>query len=162
MKSRLNDLYRGIVETVNEMIPEQWDKFYFYAQISEDGGGTYFFYKPSFNSDGYIYSLEIPFKYQIDEKSFKVNKRKLFSLADEMREVFKSEEQELWYSFTMSLESSGKFKLHYDYTNWFNTEYSFSDQMIIWKNKYLGEVPEDENNKALIEKYLSEYPNNPI
>ncbi|MCT2347683.1 antitoxin YezG family protein, partial [Niallia taxi] len=40
MEQRLNDLYRKIAETVNEMIPEQWERFYYYAQISEDGGGT--------------------------------------------------------------------------------------------------------------------------
>lgn len=39
----MNKLYREIAETVNEMIPEEWEKFYFYAQISETGGGTYFF-----------------------------------------------------------------------------------------------------------------------
>lgn len=42
MEKILNDLYRQIAETVNEMIPESWGKFYFYAQISDDGGGTYF------------------------------------------------------------------------------------------------------------------------
>ena len=125
------------------MIPVQWERFCFYAQISEDGGGTYFFYQLASNPNLYEYSLEIPFKYQIDEKKFKLDKRKLFSLAEEMREEFKSESQELWYSFTLTLERTGKLNVHYDYTNWFETEYSFSDQMIIWKNKYLGEVPKD-------------------
>lgn len=162
LEQRLNELYRKIAETVNEMIPEQWERFYYYAQISEDGGGTYFFYQPSTNPSLNVYSLEIPFKYQVDEKSFKLNKRKLFSLSEEMRDVFKSEEQELWYSFTLKLESTGQLNVHFDYTNWFDTEYSFSDQMIIWKNKYLGEVPDDENNKALIDKYYSEFPNDPI
>ena len=60
------------------------------------------------------------------------------------------------------LEHSGEFNMHFDYTNWFDTEYSFSDQMIIWKHKYLGEVPIDENDKALIHKYDNEFPNNPI
>lgn len=162
MEKKLNDLYRQIAETVNEMIPEQWERFYFYAQISEDGGGTYFFYQPANNPDVYEYSLEIPFKYQVDEKEFKFNERKLFSLAEEMREIFKSEGQEPWYSFTLNLERTGKLTIHYDYTNWFNTEYSFSDQMIIWENKYLGEIPKDENYKALIDKYHSEFPKNPI
>ena len=162
MEKKLNDLYRQIAETVNEMIPEQWERFYFYAQISEDGGGTYFFYQPATNPDVYEYSLEIPFKYQVDEKEFKFKGRKLFSLAEEMREIFKSEGQEPWYSFTLILERTGKLKIHYDYTNWFDTEYSFSDQMIIWKNKYLGEIPKDKNYKALIDKYHSEFPNNPI
>ena len=34
--------------------------------------------------------------------------------------------------------------------------------MIIWKRKYLGEVPINENDKALINKYDNEFPNNPI
>jgi pantothenate kinase len=40
----MNKLYKEIAEIVNEMIPEEWRKFCFYAQISETGGGTYFFY----------------------------------------------------------------------------------------------------------------------
>lgn len=77
MEQSLNDLYRKISETIIEMIPEQWERFYYYAQISEDGGGTYFFFQPSSNPSLNVYSLEIPFKYQVDEKSFKLNKRKL-------------------------------------------------------------------------------------
>ncbi|PHF85127.1 cytoplasmic protein [Bacillus toyonensis] len=161
MEKEMNRLYREIAETVNEMIPEDWNKFYFYAQISENGGGTYFFYNTLENKQ-YKYSVEIPFKYQIDEDEFKRKEDILYKLSKELRNVFKDNQQELWYSFTISLESSGKFKLHYNYTNWFDTEYSFSDQMIIWKNKYLGEVPNDVEYKALIDKYHSEFPNNPI
>ncbi|MGY1462882.1 antitoxin YezG family protein [Bacillus toyonensis] len=161
MEKEMNRLYREIVETVNEMIPEDWNKFYFYAQISENGGGTYFFYNTLENKQ-YKYSVEIPFKYQIDEDEFERKEDILYKLSKELRKVFKDNQQELWYSFTMTLESSGKFKMHYDYTNWFNTEYGFSDQMIIWKNKYLGEVPNDGEYKALIDKYHSEFPNNPI
>jgi hypothetical protein len=43
MKKEINTLCREIAETVNEMISEEWEKFYFYAQLSEAGGGTYFF-----------------------------------------------------------------------------------------------------------------------
>ena len=38
MEIKLNRLYREIAETVYAMIPEEWEKFYFYAQISEAGG----------------------------------------------------------------------------------------------------------------------------
>lgn len=43
MEKEMNQIYNQIAETVNEMIPEEWEKFYYYAQISETGGGTYFF-----------------------------------------------------------------------------------------------------------------------
>jgi len=162
VEKEMNKLYREIAETVNEMIPEEWEKFYFYAQISESGGGTYFFYNTPESKQSFHYSVKIPFNYAINKEEFKKNKRKLFALSDELRNIFKENQQELWYSFTLSLESNGKFKMHYDYTNWFNTEYSFSDQMIIWKNKYLGEVPDDEHDKKLIDKYYNEFPDNPI
>ncbi len=157
----MNRLYREIAETVNEMIPEDWNKFYFYAQISENGGGTYFFYNTLENKQ-FKYSLEIPFKYQIDEDEFERKEDVLYKLSKELTKVFKDNEQELWYSFTLKLERTGKLNVHFDYTNWFDTEYSFSDQMIIWKNKYLGEVPNDEYGKALIAKYHTEFPNDPI
>ncbi|KZE50996.1 antitoxin YezG family protein [Rossellomorea marisflavi] len=161
MEKEMNRLYREIAETVNEMIPEDWNKFYFYAQISENGGGTYFFYNTLGNKQ-YKYSVEVPFKYEIDEDEFERKEDVLYKLSKELRKVFKDNEQELWYSFTMSLESNGKLKLHYDYTNWFDTDYGFGDQMMIWKNKYLGEVPSDGEYKALIDKYHSEFPNDPI
>lgn len=87
---------------------------------------------------------------------------KLFDLCKKLRLFFKDNGQELWYSFTMSLENTGKFKMHYDYTNWFETDYSFSDQMIIWKYKYLNEKPQDKKLQKIIDRYLVEYPDKPI
>ncbi|MRC31546.1 DUF600 family protein [Bacillus thuringiensis] len=162
MEIKLNRLYREIAETVHAMIPEEWEKFYFYAQISEAGGGTYFFYNNFRNKQNYKYSVEIPFKNEVNEEEFERKEDSLYKLSKELRDVFKDNQQELWYSFTMSLEHSGEFNMHFDYTNWLETEYSFSDQMIIWKRKYLGEVPINENDKALINKYDNEFPNNPI
>lgn len=162
MEIKLNRLYREIAETVHAMIPEEWEKFYFYAQISETGGGTYFYYNTLEDREDFNYSVKILFYFAVDKIEFRRNKRKLFELSDELRNVFKDNQQELWYSFTMSLEHSGEFNMHFDYTNWFDIEYSFSDQMIIWKHKYLGEVPIDENDKELIHKYDNEFPNNPI
>ncbi|MBT2734092.1 DUF600 family protein [Bacillus sp. ISL-7] len=107
MEKEMNKLYREIAETVNEMIPEEWEKFYFYAQISESGGGTYFFYNTPVSKQSFNYSVNIPSNYAINKEEFKKNKRKLFALSDELRNIFKENQQELWYSFTLSLESNG-------------------------------------------------------
>ncbi|MEB2267038.1 antitoxin YezG family protein [Priestia megaterium] len=163
METEINQIYRGISETVNEMIPTKWTKIYFYAQISETGGGTYFFYNILENEKNYKYSLEIPCEYDdIDKEFYKMKDRALFELSNRLRNVFKDNQQELWYSFTLSVNSDGKLKVHYDYTNWFDTDYSFDDQLVIWEYKYLGTEPDDSESKTLINKYLNEYPNNPI
>ncbi|QDZ82803.1 immunity protein YezG family protein [Priestia megaterium] len=163
METEINQFYREISETVNEMIPTKWTKIYFYAQISETGGGTYFFYNTLENEKNYKYSLEIPCEYDdIDKEFYKVKDQALFELSNRLRNVFKDNQQELWYSFTLSVNSDGKLKVHYDYTNWFDTDYSFDDQLVIWEYKYLGTEPDDSESKTLINKYLNEYPNNPI
>ncbi|MEB4869255.1 DUF600 family protein [Priestia megaterium] len=163
METEINQIYRGISETVNEMIPTKWTKIYFYAQISETGGGTYFFYNTLENEKNYKYSLEIPCEYDdIDKEFYKMKDRALFELSNRLRNVFKDNQQELWYSFTLSVNSDGKLKVHYDYTNWFDTDYSFDDQLVIWEYKYLGTEPDDSESKTLINKYLNEYPNNPV
>ncbi|MFE6076985.1 immunity protein YezG family protein [Paenibacillus sp. NPDC057886] len=41
-------------------------------------------------------------------------------------------------AFTLSLDSTGKFNINFDYTNWYKTDYGFSDQLKIWKYKYLN------------------------
>jgi Protein of unknown function, DUF600 len=43
MESQLQELYQEIAETVNNMIPEEWERFYFYAQIDESGGASLHF-----------------------------------------------------------------------------------------------------------------------
>ncbi|PFK77603.1 cytoplasmic protein [Priestia megaterium] len=161
MESQLQELYQEIAETVNNMIPEEWEKFYFYAQIDESGGRTYFFYK-YIRDHSYKYSLDILKHFNISELEFNNEEDKLFDLSEQLREIFKENNQELWYSFTLMLDQTGKFSVSFDYTDWFNTDYGFVAQKKIWKYKYLNEVPIDEKTKNLIEQYLKEYPHNPI
>lgn len=52
------------------MIPEEWERFYFYAQVSEDGGGTYFFYNQPSNKKTYHYSLDITERFVVSELEF--------------------------------------------------------------------------------------------
>lgn len=161
MESQLQELYQEIAGTVNSMIPEEWEKFYFYAQIDESGGRVYFFYK-SIRDNSYTYSLDIPKQFNISELEFNNEEDKLFDLSEQLREIFKENNQELWYSFTLMLEQTGRFSVSFDYTDWLNTDYGVVAQKKIWKYKYLDEAPADEKTKSLIDQYLKEYPNNPI
>ncbi|MGR5939184.1 immunity protein YezG family protein [Bacillus pacificus] len=162
MEIKLNQLYREIAETVHAMIPEEWEKFYFYAQISEDGGGTYFFYNNFRNKENYKYSVEIPFKYEVDEEEFERKEDFLYKLSKELRNVFKDNQQELWYSLQCLWNIVGNLTCISIIQIGSIQNIVLADQMIIWKHKYLGEVPIDENDKELIHKYDNEFPNNPI
>ena len=106
LEIKLNRLYREIAETVHAMIPEEWEKFYFMHKYQKLEG-TYFFYNNFRNKQNYKYSVEIPFKYEVNEEEFERKEDSLYKLSKELRDVFKDNQQELWYSFTMSLEHSG-------------------------------------------------------
>lgn len=134
------------------MIPEQWEKVLLLRINCRRRRKNIFFYNTPKKPNEYQYIHEIPFRISIDAATFIVMKRYLFNLSDKMRDIFKENGQELWFSFTMSLERSGKFKVHYDYT----------DQMDICEYNYLGIEPSDSNEQKLIERYLEEYPNHPI
>ena len=70
------------------MIPEEWEKFYFYAQISE-AGGNLLFYNNFRNKQNYKYSVEIPFKYEVNEEEFERKEDSLYKLSKELRDVLK-------------------------------------------------------------------------
>lgn len=161
MERELDRLYREIVKKVNESIPEPWNRFCFYAQISNTGGGVYFYYK-SEQYDDFIYSLDIPELFEVDKDRFKKKVYILYKLSKRIWNIFRENQQAPWYSFTICLNDQGDFKINYDYTNWFETEYSFNDQLVIWKYKYLNIMPKDEDEQNTIERYLIEYPTNPV
>ncbi|MCY8377365.1 immunity protein YezG family protein [Bacillus inaquosorum] len=58
----------------------------------------------------------MPFVFTLDEDDFTEKKRKLFDLSEKLREVFKESDQELCYSFTLSLERTGKLNVSFYYT----------------------------------------------
>ncbi|WP_373292380.1 immunity protein YezG family protein [Sporolactobacillus putidus] len=62
--------------------------------MSEAGGGTYFFYNKEGDLNKFQYSVEIPFKYDIDTDTFEYNDMKLFDLCEKLRLVFKENGQE--------------------------------------------------------------------
>lgn len=39
----MNVLYRKIAETINELIPEDWEEFYFNGEVENGEGGVFFF-----------------------------------------------------------------------------------------------------------------------
>ncbi|MFQ6583414.1 immunity protein YezG family protein [Priestia megaterium] len=53
---------------------------------------------------------------------------KLFDLSEKIREIFKENNQELWYSFSLMLDQTGKFSVLFDYT-----DYGLVAKKKIWK-----------------------------
>lgn len=156
MEEKLNQIYQKIASTINETIPEEWDKVFIYGEITEDMQKTFFNYWPK-GSNKSVYSLDIPELFDISEDEQDELRYQLIDELTELWEEFKNNEQGVWTNLTFILESSGKFKVDYDYTDL--SETSPRKQHILWDYKYLGIMPDDEKDKKIIEDYIKSIEN---
>lgn len=146
----LNKLYNKIAQQVNDMIPIEWDNFYFNGEVKNDAGGVFFFFKPK-GEEQHIYSHYIPKLYSVDKKVYNKELHKLFLLTVELQRIFIENDQEPWFAVTLLVGDSGKLNVQFDYTNWYNSEFGPTARIEYFKYKYLGQDKE-QLNKDLIEK----------
>ncbi len=151
MEEKLGQIYQKIASTLDETIPEEWDKVYMYGEIGEGVRKSYFNYYPKGTNES-VYSHNIPEEFEISEDEYDKLWYKLLDNLTELWQEFKNNGQEVWTNLTFILDSTGKFKIDYDYT-----DLSDADDMerhIIWDYKYLGIEPEDEDDKEFLAEYL--------
>jgi uncharacterized protein (TIGR01741 family) len=110
----MEQLYQRIASILVEMIPEDWNKVYLYAEIREGYRKVFFYYYPV----GYerpVYHLDITEKFHFDEDLFDELENKLYTCFSELLNEFKIQEQEPWTHLTYILESTGAMKIKYGY-----------------------------------------------
>ncbi len=148
---QLGKIYQKIANTLNETIPEEWDKVYMYGEVVEDVSEAFFNYYPKGSNES-VYSHNIPEEFEISEDEYNKLWMQLLDNLEELQNAFKNNGEEIWTNLTFILDSAGSFKIDYDYT-----DLSESDDMerhIIWDYKYLGIEPEDEDDKEFLADYL--------
>lgn len=151
METQLGKIYQQIGETIVEMIPEEWEKVYLYGEVAEGFCRAYFFYYPK-NNKTPVYFHDIREKFNNHEDEFLRLKSQLFDLLVELWETFKKHDQEPWTNLTLFLDSSGKFKIDYDYEDL--SDVNPLHQQIIWEYKHLGLIPENQEDREFLEEYL--------
>jgi uncharacterized protein (TIGR01741 family) len=149
----MEDIYGRIANILNEMIPEDWDRVYLYAQVSEGVQSFYFHYYPQ-GQNSTVYSPDIVDIFDIDEDSMDTLVLELCNCCKELLEEFKRNKQDLWTNFTLILESIGKFKIDYDYTDL--SQIDDYERQIIWEYQNLGIKPPSERKRdvKILQNYL--------
>ncbi len=151
MEGKLNEIYSKIAETLNETILEEWEKIYMYGEIGDGVREAFFNYYPT-GSNEPVYSHDIPELFEISEDEYD---RLWYQLLDNLTELwneFKNNDQETWTNLTFILESTGKFKIDYDYTDL--SDVDDVERHVIWNYKYLGIMPEDDDDKQIVQEYI--------
>ena len=90
LTNRMDEYFKSIAEQVNEMIPVIWNTFYLFGELADDssGGGVYFYFDEDVNKNEYIYSLDIPEKYNITKDEFRKKSSLLFDTVYDLKEMF--------------------------------------------------------------------------
>ena len=155
-ENELNKLYREIAEKINDMIPVEWEEFYFNGEVKGGEGGVYFFYTTLDEKKEYKYSHYIPRMYNVDRKAYNQFLHELFDLTVQLQQVFIDNQQEAWFSVTMIVSGEGKLTVRFSYVNWNDSEFGPSDRIEYFEYKYLNRELTDEIDKELMtrmEKY---------
>ena len=135
-EQELNKLYTEIAQQVNEMIPIDWDNFYFNGEVKDEEGGVFFFFTPE-GEEQHVYSHYIPKFYSVDKRAYNKELHKLFKLTVELQRVFTDNNQEPWFSVTLLANDVGKLNVHFDYTNWLESEFGPTDRIKYFEYKYV-------------------------
>lgn len=154
----LDSLYNEIASLINDIIPTKWDKFFFHGELKEtDGGEVYFFYTLPDNLENIKYCYFIPDDFKVDRNIYDELIEEVFSLLIKLQEVFKTNDQELWYSFTMVVDSELKMQANFDYIDWSISNFGPTDRKDYFQYKYIGiEFKDDQTNELMKQMELYE------
>lgn len=135
MIENLNESYfEKLAEVLNNIIPVDWDKIVFCAEIEPDVVTQLFYFKES-GSDEFIQGGDIYEKYNVSRKEYLFFVSEVSDLMLEFSSEYAKQLESNWTSLTFILESTGKFKTEFGYENLeLKPE---TERHIEWKAKYL-------------------------
>ncbi len=147
----MEELYNKIGIIINNIIPEEWNKVYLYAEVSEEHQNVFFYYYPKDNQNP-IYSMDITDQFNIDDNKFKELRYDLPDCFDELWEEFRIQKQEQWTNLTFILDNTGEFKINYEYE--YPSTFGPYAKQVIWAYNTLGIRVGGEMAEDILRTYL--------
>lgn len=130
----MENIYQNVADILVDMIPEEWEKILLYAEVREGFSQVYFYYYPT-QQEKPVYSLDIPYVFNVDKRQHKEMKQELYECFEELWNEFKVQGQEQWSNLTFILDNTGQMKLNYGYDD--ISEISPDEKQEKWEAEYL-------------------------
>lgn len=150
---KMGEIYERLANKVNDIIPDKWEKVWLYGEVLDDSSEVYFYFYSKTHKK-IVYSHDIPDEYKVSDEIYE---DLLFELADIIQELnfeYKENNESVWTNLTFLLDDTGKFNIKYNYDDVLKSEFTATERQIIWEYEILGVVPEAEQYKKMINKYL--------
>ncbi|MRX72839.1 DUF600 family protein [Bacillus lacus] len=128
-------LYQKIVNTLVNIVPEEWEKIYLYAEFREGYKKVFFYYYTQFRAKP-VYCLDITDLFNISVYAYDELENELYKYFTVLWEEFEIQEHEQWTNLTFIIDSTGKMKINYGYENL--SEISSIEKQNYWEAEYLA------------------------
>ncbi|MEW6977556.1 TIGR01741 family protein [Bacillus sp. A015] len=149
----LDRYYKEIAESINEIIPCDWDKVWMYAEILDDSAGiTFYFTEP--NSEELIFGHDISKKYEVSKSIYNSLLFELSEIFEELKKEYTKNGLGAWTTATIELEKSGKFSIDYGYEDILNIGLYGIQRIEVWEYETFGLLPENEKNKEIVLNHI--------
>lgn len=120
---------------LNEVIPDEWEKIFLYAEILDGGIELYFWFVDS-KKKQIVECMHIPQVYNIERNKIQYSMVELSRIISDMSEFGKRELSQNWTTMALIIENTGNF--HMDLTYDDLDESDGQQRRIEWEKKYLG------------------------
>ena len=100
----------------------------------------------------YVYMMDIPEVYGVDEDEYDKRARELKNICSELRKEFIKQEVEPWNIFEFYLNQDYTFKVNFAYE--YDENISSYDRSIVWKYRQLGIMPKGSFEERILNEYV--------
>lgn len=155
MKDKYEEIYAKIRNAILKLIPDEWNKIWFYGEVLKDATNIYYYFKSEF-TDKLVCCMDIPKEYGLDEDDYYESFEETEDLVEVLHSTFKKNNEKLWTNFTLIFDEDGKYDINFDYTDISIGKFSLSARHAIWEYNVLNMKCTDSYSQNVIAEYLSE------
>ncbi|MGM0968830.1 MAG: immunity protein YezG family protein [Bacillota bacterium] len=151
--------YKKIAESINELIPCDWDKVWMYAEILDDSAEIVFYFNEQ-NEKEYVNGHQIPHKYNVSKSTYIHLLYELSEIFEELKKTYIQNDLGAWTTATLQLDVSGKFTIDFGYEDVYSLGIDNVQRIAVWEYEKFGFLPDDEEDKEAVLNYLKNKDNN--
>ncbi|EDW23344.1 DUF600 family protein [Bacillus pumilus] len=151
--------YKKIAESINELIPCDWDKVWMYAEILDDSAEIVFYFNEQ-NEKEYVNGHQIPHKYNVSKSTYIHLLYELSEIFEELKKTYIQNDLGAWTTATLQLDVSGKFTIDFGYEDVYSLGIDNVQRIAVWEYENFGFLPDDEEDKEAVLNYLKNKDNN--
>ncbi|UDF18266.1 antitoxin YezG family protein [Bacillus pumilus] len=151
--------YKKIAESINELIPCDWDKVWMYAEILDDSAEIVFYFNEQ-NEKEYVNGHQIPHKYNVSKSTYIHLLYELSEIFEELKKTYIQNDLGAWTTATLQLDDSGKFTIDFGYEDVYSLGIDNVQRIAVWEYENFGFLPDDEEDKEAVLNYLKNKDNN--